>query len=279
MDDVGLPALVAAQLVDKIGQRDFFDHSVQQLNRAMPHAFCVVILHGSDGVPTVLFDGLTPLGYGAGIQNYLDKTYQINPFFSAYKSGLQAGFHRMAVLSQNPVSDRQDVTSVANVHHDPKEELGFVTEGWPRGMQELLPAVPLDDGAVVEFSLSQKPTTTGVDRPVADWFQQVVPVLISAVRKHCEIVFGAAPHNLSMPTANMAGSMAGFDALSEREMDVVNLILAGHSSEAIGLHLDIALPTVKSHRRNIYKKLGISSQAELFALATRRAWLSLHPLG
>lgn len=54
--------------------------------------------------------------------------------------------------------------------------------------------------------------------------------------------------------------------LSEREAEVAALIVQGHSSRAIGLKLGISIQTVKVHRRNLYKKLSISSQSELFGL-------------
>ncbi|MGL4490227.1 MAG: helix-turn-helix domain-containing protein, partial [Rhizobiaceae bacterium] len=40
----------------------------------------------------------------------------------------------------------------------------------------------------------------------------------------------------------------------------------GHSSESIGLQLGISTGTVKVHRRNIYRKLAITSQTQLFTL-------------
>jgi DNA-binding CsgD family transcriptional regulator len=43
-------------------------------------------------------------------------------------------------------------------------------------------------------------------------------------------------------------------------------VLRGHSSEAIGDALGIASGTVKIHRKNIYAKLGIGSQAELISM-------------
>jgi hypothetical protein len=44
------------------------------------------------------------------------------------------------------------------------------------------------------------------------------------------------------------------------------MILQGHSTQSIALHLDIAPGTVKIHRKNIYRKMQISTQAELFSV-------------
>ncbi len=54
--------------------------------------------------------------------------------------------------------------------------------------------------------------------------------------------------------------------LTAREAAIIELVLQGHSSESIGLRLNIATGTVKVHRRNVYRKLGISSQIQLLSL-------------
>jgi len=55
-------------------------------------------------------------------------------------------------------------------------------------------------------------------------------------------------------------------ALSHREAQVAALITQGHSSRSIAFNLQISVHTVKVHRRNLYRKLTISSQNELFGL-------------
>lgn len=54
--------------------------------------------------------------------------------------------------------------------------------------------------------------------------------------------------------------------LTPRETAIVDLVLQGHSSESISLKLDISTGTVKVHRRNVYRKLGISSQMQLLSI-------------
>ena len=54
--------------------------------------------------------------------------------------------------------------------------------------------------------------------------------------------------------------------LTDREASIIELVLQGHSSESIGLKLNISTGTVKVHRRNVYRKLGISSQIQLLSI-------------
>ncbi|MEX9840118.1 helix-turn-helix transcriptional regulator [Providencia rettgeri] len=58
--------------------------------------------------------------------------------------------------------------------------------------------------------------------------------------------------------------------LTPRECEVVELILAGKGSAQIAQALFISLGTVKNHRKNIYQKLSINSQVELFNLLMNR---------
>ncbi len=54
--------------------------------------------------------------------------------------------------------------------------------------------------------------------------------------------------------------------LSPRQVAVALLILRGHSTVSIALRLGVAAQTVKVFRKQLYRRCGISSQAELFAM-------------
>jgi len=58
----------------------------------------------------------------------------------------------------------------------------------------------------------------------------------------------------------------GSSLLTEREAQVINLVLHGHSTKSVAERLGIAAETVKLHRKHAYAKLEINSQAELFYL-------------
>lgn len=55
-------------------------------------------------------------------------------------------------------------------------------------------------------------------------------------------------------------------SLTRREGDVLLLLRQGRSNAQIALALQIGVETVRSHARNIYRKLGISSRRALTAL-------------
>ncbi len=59
------------------------------------------------------------------------------------------------------------------------------------------------------------------------------------------------------------------NGLTPRETEVLLLICGGYRSKEIGFDLDISSRTVDNHRANIYRKLGVQSEAELVRLAMR----------
>lgn len=58
----------------------------------------------------------------------------------------------------------------------------------------------------------------------------------------------------------------GSAVLTRREREISQLLLRGHSSKSVARELKIAPGTVMVHKRNLFAKLGISSQYELFSL-------------
>lgn len=69
------------------------------------------------------------------------------------------------------------------------------------------------------------------------------------------------PKNGAGPTAPM-----GPELLTPREADVLELLRQGRANAEIALALHISVETVRTHRRNIYRKLGVRTRRELAGL-------------
>ena len=76
---------------------------------------------------------------------------------------------------------------------------------------------------------------------------------------------GAAGARQASERALREPSNALVEPLSEREREVLQLIAAGLSNQAIAERLYLSLHTVKVHARNIYAKLGVASRTEAAA--------------
>lgn len=59
---------------------------------------------------------------------------------------------------------------------------------------------------------------------------------------------------------------AGFLSLTPRERSVQELLRLGHKNAEIALTLGISVETVKTHLKNIYRKLGVKSRGQLLGV-------------
>lgn len=75
----------------------------------------------------------------------------------------------------------------------------------------------------------------------------------------------AAEHPISPKSAHVDNVHTGGAALSERELEVGGLILAGLTYKNIGERLFISAKTVEHHVARMRQRLGVSSRTELFA--------------
>jgi len=74
--------------------------------------------------------------------------------------------------------------------------------------------------------------------------------------------------------AKLADRVSG-EALSTREVEVLQRIAAGKSNKEIGAELFISEGTVKTHVKSIFSKLDVVSRTEAVATATRRGLIQL----
>jgi DNA-binding NarL/FixJ family response regulator len=70
------------------------------------------------------------------------------------------------------------------------------------------------------------------------------------------------------------GILDPYDALSEREREIFQLIAEGHSNKEVADLLSISVTTVETHRAHILQKLDVHNTAELVLYAVRRGVVS-----
>jgi len=74
--------------------------------------------------------------------------------------------------------------------------------------------------------------------------------------------------------AKLADRVSG-EALSAREIEVLQRVAAGKSNKEIGAELFISEGTVKTHVKSIFSKLDVVSRTEAVATASRRGLIQL----
>jgi DNA-binding CsgD family transcriptional regulator len=225
--------------------------------------FSVTFGYRGEAPPLDLHDNFPAARRDIFVTDYQAGPYLLDPFYHASRDRVPSGLHRMRELAPDRFYQSQYYRSYY-AKTGLAEEIGFF----------LAPSREM----TVVISLMRDGHRTVFPAREMNRLQMVAPVVIAAAERNWRGLEAQVPSPTGVqgrpgPQALPSGLDLGtlFDAfgqhpLTRREREVGALVLRGHSSEAIARQLKIAPGTVKIHRKNIYAKLGIASQAELFSL-------------
>lgn len=247
------PYTLFGRIIDAIGDADFVASTARALCDFSGFDLAAVLHHPIGGTPAILFDDFDRVGCRAGIAAYARTTHRINPMLVGRARGaVRARDFAAAVPATGAM--RSDLVRSAD------EELGFRTLGWPAQQEEI--GLYVDAwGGLIELSFYRARGRHSAPEDVLSAFGQLGKPIAAAFDRHD-----------ALGVAQNVGAM-----LTPREHEVRDLLLAGCTSEAIARRLGISRHTVKDHRKHIFRKLGVGSLAELFALdrsPSREGWRS-----
>jgi DNA-binding CsgD family transcriptional regulator len=69
------------------------------------------------------------------------------------------------------------------------------------------------------------------------------------------------------------------EPLSEREIEILQLVATGVTNRQVAHQLDISVNTVKVHLRNVFTKLGAESRTEATMIAVQEGWVQIEGAG
>jgi DNA-binding CsgD family transcriptional regulator/MFS family permease len=90
----------------------------------------------------------------------------------------------------------------------------------------------------------------------------ILPLLHRSLSSLLKQGADAAPTDISEQSED--GIAAGMDGLTDREKQIVSLMLKGKTCKLIADELYLSENTVKTHIKNVYSKLGVRRKSELF---------------
>ena len=258
-----------AGIVEGPAGADLPERLVRALGHLVPFELAAVFIYRGRSRPLVIYDNFDPGEAKKGITTYIENTYVLNPFYQASLRGLPDGVYRIRDLAPDDFYT-SGTQNAYRVQPRSTEEIGYITEHWPVGLEEIDLSLTLEPKVVAELSIYRALSKRGFDDGELAAISAVIPLIRALLRRYWR-EFKTAGNGAAPPDTRVDDAFANFGAtvLTDREREVAQLILRGHSSESICFNLGISLGTVKTHRKNAYSKLEISSQSELLSLFLR----------
>lgn len=93
--------------------------------------------------------------------------------------------------------------------------------------------------------------------------------------------FGEVQHRVRWPGLKATKQQKRYRAtlpimgLTEREQEVIKILMEGHSNKEIARRLYISERTVQTHLSNIFHKMKVNSRTEAVLVAMRDGWLTI----
>jgi DNA-binding CsgD family transcriptional regulator len=244
---------------------DFLEQLAAALSGLTPIESMMISLERKGLPPRLLYEQGIPREYRDDIINrYFSRGYLLDPFCLAVDNGLAEGFYDLAQIAPDDFFNSEYYKTYYL-------QIGAVQDSYY--------IVDLDPQSKISLSMFQG-LSTGHFSPEQLAVMRAVEPIVRELLRHfgtsggMQQMLGAVGSESagSTPQASLNQQIEnafmnfGSHLLTVREREIAHLILRGHSVKSTAQVLEISPETVRMHRKNLYTKLDISSQAELFSL-------------
>jgi DNA-binding CsgD family transcriptional regulator len=244
---------LAAEVVAALHSTSLPQTLAELLRHVAPFSYTVMFGYRGADQPIDLYDDFPPSKRKIFVTDYQAGPYLLDPFFLAALRSIAPGLYRLRDMAPDRFYQGEYFRSYY-VQTGLAEEIAFF--------------VNLPDRSTLTLSLMRAEKPFSQKEFIA--LEAAFPFVAATVQRHWP--------RLSPKSGNSSSSLQqnqrrikydlgtfGQGILTPREREVAEFTLKGHSAESAGQILGIAPGTVRIHRRNIYAKLNINSQGELFS--------------
>jgi len=250
MSDIAVYSQCLAKLIPSLGSTDFPGLLIATIRGLVPVDEANFIVYESARLPR--FEFSDPDGWSQPNQNiFLKSAFLLDPYYIAAARDKKSGFFRLRDLAPSGFR-RSEYYRVYYGNSGLRDECGYL--------------IPIQDAGFINISLGR--TSTKIfSKPQLLLLHEIEPLITTLCGMHWK-----PKQQSDEPGTSLRGQLEnalgcfGDSVLTNRECQVMNLILLGHSTKQLAEVLEISPETVKLHRKHAYAKLDISTQSELFYL-------------
>ena len=213
---------------------------------------CLIAFH-RESPPEVLHHTLEPAGAAHYLDRYLAGPYLLDPLYQLALSDNKPTVCRFRDETPDRFRSSEYYRQYCEQTHL-LDEMDFLLD--------------VDDDCTMVLVVGRRAkmfTKSELDR-----IRLIEPIVRAAMQNIWERRDVAASESARNDTLHLrltrCFSNFGDTKLTAREREITQLLLRGHSAKSVARELSIAPGTVMVHKRNLFTKLGVTSQNQLFSL-------------
>lgn len=242
-----------AELTTCIGSEQFHSQLATSFQSVSGYDSTYIVAFHKGKRPIQIFDNVSKEYKDATAAPYIQGAYLLDPFYVLFRDGIRDGQFRLKDVAPDSFF---------------KSEYFLSFYGATRLKDETGIFVPIGNDAAILISMGIRPLSQKITESQRNSLSTILPLMVELFIKHWQLFTSRQDESsdtIGKPL-DTAFNNFGRNHLSERECEVVRMILKGYSSKAIARLLKISPDTVNVYRKRVHVKLNISSQAELFSL-------------
>ena len=241
-----------AEAIGKIGTEQYTTclAKILQSNTSYDSLFISAFFKNSP--PEQLYSNLSPMDEKRSIAPYFVNAYLLDPWYLRFLDGIDDGVYRLA---KHVADEFTHSEYYCNYYAKTalRDEMGVF--------------IHINDEASLVLSLGRR--SQNHDKVTNDkaFLDDIFDCTRAMCRQHWPLIKvgeGAIIGSFNTRVRALVDRF-GSETLSEREHEIVQLILQGHSGKSMARMLGVSPETVKVFRKRIHHKLNIHSQGELFS--------------
>ena len=242
---------IGAMLSAEDGRR-VADALIEAVSQVVNHdGTCLLAFH-RESPPQVLHHTLEPEGERHYVERYLAGPYLLDPLYELALRGEKPAMCRFRDATPDRFHSSEYYRQYCERTHL-RDEMDFL--------------VDVGEGSTLALVIGRREKMFAKTELAR--LQLVEPVVCAAMRRIWATWGNSADSGAADPSIHRRLTECyenfGNDILTQREREITQLLLRGHSTKSVARELGIAPGTVMVHKRNLFSKLGITSQFELFS--------------
>jgi DNA-binding CsgD family transcriptional regulator len=240
-----------ARLIPAVGEDEFPELLIGMLQQLVSFDDATIVVYPGTDLPVIEYFQVPEDGGASTLDVFARGAFLLDPFYLAATRDRKFGVFSLRELSPSSFRDSEYYRSwYRNCGY--QDECGFL--------------IPLAWEGFINIAFGKTAPRAKFGRRELAIFEAVLPIVETLCQRHWISSKTAHPSVNLRAQLHTALDCFGSSLLTDREAQVIKLVLHGHSTKSLAEKLSISVETVKLHRKHAYAKLEIGSQAELFYL-------------